>query len=98
MKSILGFLVAVCVVLAFVAAYYLAVRPGAGWLDAQWLFLAALPYNWTSLRLVGEANFSPDSPREIAAAAAFDIILAFLVGFVLQAIARLVWRALRRRA
>ena len=48
MKSILGLLAALAAAARLRAcAWLMSQRPGAGWLDAQWLFLAALPYNWT---------------------------------------------------
>ncbi|HXT06246.1 MAG TPA: hypothetical protein VN715_04840 [Roseiarcus sp.] len=96
MKSILGLVAALCVAAAFAIAYEISVRPGANWLDGQWLFLAALPYNWTMLRLVGESNFSPDAPLQLAAASLFDVTLAYLVGALVEALLRLVWRLLRR--
>jgi hypothetical protein len=96
MRSILGFLAAVCAAAAFAFAYYVAVRPGAGWLDQQWVFLAALPYNWTMLHVTGASNFSPDAPREVSGAALFDVVLAFVLGALVEAIARGVSRWARR--
>lgn len=96
MKSILGLVAALSAAAAFAAAYGVSVRPGATWIDAQWLFLAALPYNWTVLRLAGESNFSPDSPAQIAAALLFDAALAYLAGALVEALLRFVWRLLRR--
>ncbi len=61
MKSILGIVIALCVGGAFAFAYWLSARPGASWLDGQWLFLVALPYNWASLHVLGDASFSPDA-------------------------------------
>ena len=52
MKSILGLAAALCVACAFGFAYWLSARPGASWLDGQWLFLVALPYNWASLHVL----------------------------------------------
>ena len=96
MKSILGLVAALCVAAAFVIAHAISVRPGASWLDGQWLFLVALPYNWTMLRVVGESNFSPDAPLQLAAASLFDVALAYLIGALVEALLRLVWRLLRR--
>lgn len=96
MKSILGVLAALLAAAAFGLAYYFAVRPGAGWLDGQWVFLTALPYNWTLLHLTGASNFSPDAPGEVVAAALFDTILAYAAGALLEAGARGLSRWLKR--
>src|SRR5271156_4008896 len=88
MKSILGMVVALSVAGAFGFAYWLSARPGASWLDGQWLFLIALPYNWASLRLLGNANFSPDDTASVATALAFDVVMAFLAGALVEALAR----------
>jgi hypothetical protein len=97
MKSILGIALAACVAVAFGFAYWLSVRPGASWLDGQWLFLIALPYNWASLHVLGDANFSPDAPASVAAAVAFDVVMAFLAGALVEALGRWMWRLTRRR-
>ena len=92
MKLILGVGFALCAALAFGLAFWLSQRPNATWLDGQWLFLAALPYNWSLLHTVGAANFSPDVLSEVAAAFGFDLALAFLAGAALEALARGLWR------
>ncbi|MDE3175791.1 MAG: hypothetical protein KGM15_06735 [Pseudomonadota bacterium] len=92
MKSVVGLIAAIAAGAAFAAAYGYAVRAGAGWLDAQALFLIALPYNWTMLRLTGVSNFSLEAPGELVGAAAFDMALAYIAGALAQAI----WRGLRR--
>jgi hypothetical protein len=97
MKSILGTALAVCVAGAFGFAYWLSARPGASWLDGQWLFLIALPYNWASLRLLGNANFSPDDTASVVTALAFDVVMAFLAGALVESLARWIWRLTRRR-
>jgi hypothetical protein len=95
MKSILGLAAAFCAAAAFAVAYGMSVRPGAGWLDGQWLFLVALPYNWTMLRVAGESNFSPDAPAQLAAALLFDVAIAFVAGALVEALARQAWRLVR---
>lgn len=97
MKLILGVAFGFCAAVAFGVAYWLSVRPGASWLDGQWLFLVALPYNWASLRILGTADFSPDSTRSLAAASLFDVAAAFLAGALLEALARTIWRIVSRR-
>ncbi len=96
MKSYLGLVLAAGSAAAFGLAYAMAVRPGAAWLDGQWLFLAALPYTWTWLHLWGSVDFSPDSPAELLAAAAFDVALAYVAGALAGAVARRLWRLARR--
>jgi hypothetical protein len=88
MKSILGLLAAGLAALAFAIAFGMAARPGAGWLDGQWLFLVALPYNWAMLRATGASDFSPDAPAQIAAAGLFEIAFAYLAGAAVEAIVR----------
>ncbi len=95
-KSILGLVAVLCAAVAFAVAYAISVRPGASWLDGQWLFAVALPYNWTMLRVTGESNFSPDAPGQIAAALVFDCALAYGAGAVVEAILRGAWRLARR--
>lgn len=97
MKSILGIVIALCVGGAFAFAYWLSARPGASWLDGQWLFLVALPYNWASLHVLGDASFSPDATASVAAAFVFDVVVAFLVGAIIEALARWLWRLTFRR-
>src|ERR1700722_38061 len=92
MKSILGIAIALCVAAAFGFAYWLSARPGASWLDGQWLFLVALPYNWASLHALGAADFSPDETASVAAAFVFDVVAAFLAGAIVEALARWIWR------
>jgi len=96
MRPILGLLAALGAGAGFAAAEYYSVRPGANWIDMQWVFLAALPYNWSMLRLTGESSFTPDSAVQVAAAGLFDVVLAFLAGALIQAAARLIWRSLKR--
>ena len=96
MKSILGFLAGLAAAAAVAAAYAVYARPHAGWLDAQWLFLVALPYNWTMLSLTGSSDFTPDAPGQIAAAAAFDVAGAYVAGAIVEAIARRLLRPLFR--
>jgi hypothetical protein len=96
MKSILGLLATFCAATALAVAYWTSVRPGATWLDGQWLFLAALPYNWTMLRITGESNFSPDAPAQLAAAALFDLAIAYAAGALVEILLRQALRFFRR--
>jgi hypothetical protein len=92
MKSILGLILALAAAAGFFVACWWSFRPGASWLDAQWLFLAALPYNWTLLHIAGESDFSPSSPAQMAAALLFNVTLAYLAGALVEALLRRVWR------
>jgi len=96
MKSLLGLIFACCAIAGFALAYWLSVRPGAGWLEAQWMFLAALPYNWTLLHVWGSVDFASDAPLEVAAAFLFDLALAYFAGAVIEAICRGLWRVIVR--
>jgi hypothetical protein len=96
MKSILGLVAALFAMAAFAVAYGISVRPGASWLDGQWLFLVALPYNWTLLRISGESNFSPDAPVQVVAALLFDAALAYAAGALVETLVRVVRRLVRR--
>ncbi len=88
MKSILGLAAALLAAAAVAAAYAYSARPGAGWFDAQWLFVIALPYNWTMLKLAGGSNFSPDAPLQIIAALIFNAALAYIAGAFIEALSR----------
>lgn len=96
MKSFLGLFLSLCAAGAFGLAYWLGVRAGASWMDGQWLFLAALPYTWTALRLWGTIDFSPDASVEVAAALLFDVALAYFAGALVGALARRLWRMTKR--
>lgn len=95
MKSLLGLLALLVAAAGFGIAWQLATRTGASWFDAQWLFLAALPYNWITLRIFGESNFAPDVWTQVGAALAVDAALAYLAGALVEALARGGWRLLR---
>ena len=92
MKSTLGLIAAILTGIVYAATFAYAVRAGAGWLDAQALFLIALPYNWTMLHVVGVSNFSLEAPGELIAGAVFDMALAYLAGALIQAFLRALWR------
>ena len=96
MKSLLGLFAALVAAILFGLAAWLAFRPGAGWLDGQWLFVVALPYNEALLATVGETNFTPDSNAGLAAVLLFDVALAYVAGAVVEATARGLWRLTRR--
>lgn len=96
MKSMLGLLAALAVAAAFALAYAISIRPGATWLDGQWLFVVALPYNWAMLRVSGESNFSPDAPAQIVIALFCEAALAYLAAALSEALLRRAWRWLRR--
>ncbi len=96
MKSLLGLLLALAATLAVALAFAAAHRPGAGWLDGQWLFLVALPYNWTMLQATGGSDFSPDAPGQVATAWLFDAAIAYVAGAVVESAARAALRLMGR--
>jgi hypothetical protein len=96
MKSILGLALAAGVALAFALAWRFATRDGASFLDQQWLFLAAAPYNLSLVAIFGESDFSPDALGQVAAATAAEAGVAYIVGAAIEAAVRGAWRALRR--
>jgi len=96
MKSILGLALAAGVTLAFVGAWFLATRNGAGLLDQQWLFLMALPYNLSQLRIFGVSDFSPDAPGQVVAATAAEAACGYAIGAALEAALRALWRFMSR--
>ena len=95
MKSIFGLALALGVLLAFGVEWRLATRDGASFLDQQWLFLTALPYNVSMITIFGESNFSPDVPGQVVAAVASEAAVAYFVGACAQAGARALWRRVR---
>jgi hypothetical protein len=100
MKSILGLALAAGVVLAFLAAWWLASRESDGFvthaINQQWLFLVALPYNLSLVWIFGDSDFSPDVPVQIVAATAAEAAVAYIAGAALELSARRIWRAVRR--
>jgi len=96
MKSILGLALAAGVALGFGLALRLATQDGASLLDQQWLFLVALPYNFSLVAIFGESNFSAAALGQVAAANVTEAGVAYIVGAAMEAAVRALWRALRR--
>ena len=96
MKSVLGIGLAVLVLLAFGVAWLLATRDGASFLDQQWLFFTALPYNISLVAIFGDSSFSADAPAQVVAAAALEAAGAYVIGTCVQIAASALWRLLRR--
>lgn len=94
MKSTLGLAFAAGIVLAFGVAWFLAIRDSASFIDQQWLFFAALPYNLSLVAIFGDSPFSADAPGQVAAAALSEAAVAYLAGACAQGAARALWRAL----
>lgn len=97
MRSTLGFLAGLASAAAYATAYGLGIRPGASWLDQQYLFWVAAPYNATMLRLTGESRFAPDQPAEILKAFAFDVAVVAAIGALVGALLDGLWRVVRPR-
>ena len=84
--------------LAFLAAYIAYARAEAGdWTASSWLFLVALPYTLTTLRLVGSVDFSGDAPASVALAALCCCLAAYLAGALIEGALRAALRTLLRR-
>jgi hypothetical protein len=96
LKSMLGLALAVVVLLAFGVAWIMATRDGASFLDQQWLFFTALPYNILLVTFFGGSDFSADAPGQVAAAASCEAAVAYGLGAGVQAAARALWRWGRR--
>jgi hypothetical protein len=96
MGSYLGAAGAAAYALAFAAAFVEYTRASGQWPDAEWLFLVALPYTLTMVKLKGSVDFSGESVAAVLPAAAFCCALAYAAGAVLEAICRGVFRGARR--
>jgi hypothetical protein len=94
LKSATGATLAALYVLAFVVAY----RQHAGQFlaDAPIMFVA-LPYTLTALRVFGSVDLSGDNLREVFVAALFCAALAYVIGAIVEAIARAAFSGARAR-
>ena len=95
MKSIFGLALAGGVLLVFGVAWFLATRNNAVFIDQQWLFFVALPYNLSLVAIFGESNFSADAPGQVLAAAASESLLTYVAGACTQSAVRAIWSRLR---
>ena len=95
MKSMFGLTLALCVLLAFGVEWRLAIHEDASFMDQQWLFFTALPYNLSLVAVFGESNFSADAPGQVIQAASSEAAVAYLAGACAQGAARALWRRLR---
>ena len=90
-----GVTLALGVLLAFGVEWRLAIREDASFMDQQWLFFTALPYNLSMVAIFGESSFSTDAPGQVVAAAVSEAAAAYLAGACAQAAWRVFWRRLR---
>jgi hypothetical protein len=95
MRSILGSTLAALYALAFVIAYGLYAQAPDAFLSGIWLSLAAVPYILTVYTLSGGSNFDASILPQVLAAAAFCCALAYVVGALIEAMARFVYRRIR---
>jgi hypothetical protein len=95
-KSLLGAVAAAFYAGAFAVAYFEYVRASGQWPDGEWLFLVALPYTLSMMRLIGSVDFSGDSIESLLFAAAFGCVLAYVAGALIEAIARTLVSGARR--
>jgi len=97
LTSRLGWTLAILYALAFVGAYALYRRADGVWPDAEYLYLVALPYTLTMLKLAGgSVDFSPDSPSTLVEAALFGGALGYIGGALVGAAVSLALRGFRR--
>jgi hypothetical protein len=96
-RSILGLTLAGLYALAFVVAYWLYAQAPDAFLAGIWLSVAAVPYILTVYGLFGSSDFDAGSLPQVLAAAAFCCALAYVVGALIEALIRAVYRLIRRR-
>ncbi len=96
LKSWLGLGLALLYACVFGAAYYRYVRADGDWREAQALFLVALPYTLTMVKLVGSVDFSGDVVASVIKAAAFGCGLAYVAGALVEYVLRLAFGLVRR--
>jgi hypothetical protein len=95
-KSILGAVAAAVYFVAFAAAYYEFVSASGQWPNSEWLFLAALPYTLTMVRLTGSVDFSGEANLSLLIAAMFGGALAYVAGALIETFARIAFSGARR--
>jgi hypothetical protein len=94
-RSILGLALAALYALAFVVAYWLYAQAHGEWLADIWLSLAAIPYIVTTDWIFGSSDFSADAMAQLLGAAAFCCGLAYIVGALIEALLRFVYRRIK---
>ena len=97
LKSATGATFAALYVLAFVAAYFIYRQHAGQFLADAPIMFVALPYTLTALKVLGSVDLSGDNLREIFVAALFCAALAYVIGALVEAIARAAFRASRAR-
>jgi hypothetical protein len=96
--SAIGAAFAVLYAGAFGAAYVDYVGKAGQWFADAWLLAAALPYTMAMRWLAGGSyDFSGDATARVAAAAVFCCILAYVVGALIEAAIRALFRLATRR-
>ena len=97
LKSATGATFAALYVLAFVAAYFIYRQHAGQFLADAPIMFVALPYTLTSLRVFGSVDLSGDNLREVFVATLFCATLAYVIGALVEAIARAVFSVARAR-
>ena len=97
LKSALGLTLALLYLAAFAYAYHDYLGRAGHWFADAGLLALALPYTLTIRAAFGSADLSGDNIPALAAAAAFCAALAYVAGAIVEAAARALIGALRRR-
>ena len=88
MKSATGAVLAALYALAFAVAYFQYLGKAGEFLPDAPLMLVALPYTLTVLKLFGSVDLSGDNPKSVLAASLFCVVLAYLIGALLEKLVR----------
>ena len=98
LRSWTGLVLAGAYALIFVALYLQYRAHADEWFADLPLALAALPFTLTMRALSGGAYaFGGDVTARVVAAALFCSALAYVAGFIVEALVRVAFRAVRRR-
>ena len=93
----MGAALAALYAVAFLAAYFIYLRNAGEFLADAPIMLMALPYTLTSLKVFGSVDLSGDNPREVLTAALFCAALAYVIGALVETIARAAFGRARAR-
>jgi hypothetical protein len=97
LKSATGATFAALYVLAFVVAYFIYRQHSGQFLADAPIMFVALPYTLTALRVFGSVDLSGDNLREVFVATLFCAALAYVIGVLIEAIARAAFSVARAR-
>jgi hypothetical protein len=96
-KSWTGAALALVYLLIFAAAYALYLHRAGEWFADLPVVTAAMPFLFVARALTdGEYSFAGDMTGAVIEAAAFCAALAYLVGWAIETVLRLIWCTARR--